>query len=85
MMRLVTVLLFLSACSATTTAPPRRTLHLTSGPPVSTQHNGKWYMAANGHAIYCYGPVVMVDAGSEGIKRMATLCRGDAPMVPLHD
>jgi hypothetical protein len=26
-----------------------------------------------------------VDAGSEGIKRMATFCRGDAPMVALHD
>jgi hypothetical protein len=42
-------------------------------------------MTANGHAVYCYGPVMMVDAGSKGIKRMATFCRGDAPMVALHD
>jgi hypothetical protein len=86
MKRILTAVLLVSACSAsTTTRLPRQMMHLTSNKPAATQHNGKWYMAANGHAVYCYGPVMMVDDGSDGIKRMATFCRGGAPMVALHD
>jgi hypothetical protein len=86
MKRIFTLLLLVSACSAsTTTRLPRQPLHLTTRNAVSTQHKGKWYMAESGHAVYCYGPVVMVDTGPDGIKRMATLCRGNTPMVALHD
>jgi hypothetical protein len=86
MKRLLIGLFLLTACwASTTTRMPVKPLHLTTASMVSTQHKGKWYMAASGHAVYCYGPVVMVDAGAEGIKRMATLCRGNSPMVPLHD
>ena len=45
---------------------------------------GRWYLAANGHAVYCYGPVMTV-AGQGGFQKVATFCRGDQPMVPLKE
>jgi hypothetical protein len=45
---------------------------------------GRWYFAANGHAVYCYGPVVTL-AQPDGPMKVATFCRGDQPMVPLKD
>ncbi len=42
-------------------------------------------MAANGHAVYCYGPVMTVVDGLSGFHRVATFCRGDQTMVPLKD
>jgi hypothetical protein len=54
---------------------------------VQTAHKGgKWYMAATGHAVYCYGPVMtMPEPTSGGLLRVATFCRGDQTMVPLKD
>jgi len=46
---------------------------------------GKWYMASTGHAIYCYGPVMMVGTWDGGFARVATICRGGMPMVKLKD
>jgi hypothetical protein len=46
---------------------------------------GRWYMAASGHAVYCYGPVMTMLQGKEGLHRVATFCRGDQPMVPLKE
>jgi hypothetical protein len=46
---------------------------------------GKWYFAATGHAVYCYGPVMYVTEAQGGIKRVATFCQNDQPMVPLKD
>ncbi len=46
---------------------------------------GKWYMAGTGHAIYCYGPVMMVGTWDGGFARVATICRGGMPMVKLKD
>ncbi len=86
MKQILTTLLLVSISAAIPTrAPGRKPLHLTTYHPVSSQPKGQWYMAHNGHAVYCYGPVVMVDTGVEGIKRMATLCRGGEAMVALHD
>ena len=45
---------------------------------------GQWYMAHDGHAIYCYGPVVTMD-DLNGPKRYATYCRGESPLVQLKD
>ena len=45
---------------------------------------GRWYFAANGHAVYCYGPVMTMPQ-PDGIVKVATFCRGDQPMVPLKD
>jgi hypothetical protein len=46
---------------------------------------GRWYMAANGHAVYCYGPVMTVLHGNGDLQRVATFCRGDQTMVPLKE
>lgn len=46
---------------------------------------GQWYLAENGHAVYCYGPVMMVAEPNAGFLRVATFCQGDRPMVPLKD
>ena len=60
-------------------------------PPVveqATRHSrkgGKWFFAANGHAVYCYGPVMYVTEAQGGLTRVATFCQNDQPMVPLKD
>jgi len=46
---------------------------------------GKWYFAATGHAVYCYGPVMYVTEPQGSLKRVATFCQNDQPMVPLKD
>jgi hypothetical protein len=46
---------------------------------------GRWYFAANGHAVYCYGPVMTMPQAQGGLLRVATFCRGDRTMVPLKD
>lgn len=61
-----------------------------SRPPVETathhsRKGGKWYFAANGHAVYCYGPVMYVTEASGTLQRVATFCQNDQPMVPLKD
>jgi hypothetical protein len=48
-------------------------------------HVGRWYFAANGHAIYCYGPVMTVPTASGDIQRVATICRDGSAAVPLKD
>jgi hypothetical protein len=85
MKRVLTLFFLVSLCSASTTMPQRKPLHLTTTAAHSKQQKGKWYMAENGHAVYCYGPIMTVDSGADGIKRVATLCRGSVPMVPLRD
>ena len=46
---------------------------------------GRWYFAATGHAVYCYGPVVTLPHAPDGLLKVATFCRGDQTMVPLKD
>ena len=46
---------------------------------------GQWYFAANGHAVYCYGPVMTVPQAQGNPLKVATFCRGDQVMVPLKD
>jgi|SRR5271157_4134192 len=48
-------------------------------------NGGRWYLAASGHAIYCFGPVMTVPRGDGGLERVATLCRDGSPMVPLFE
>jgi hypothetical protein len=82
---LIAVLL-VSLSSATITAPsPRpKALTLTSRRPKPLT-KGKWYMAENGHAVYCFGRVVTLPTANGEIKRVATFCSGDSPMVELRD
>ena len=46
---------------------------------------GRWYFAASGHAVYCYGPVVTVPRPNGDLQRVATLCRDGSTVVPLKD
>lgn len=46
---------------------------------------GRWYFAANGHAVYCYGPIMTMPQPRGGLLKVATFCRGDQTMVPLKD
>ena len=64
-------------------APPAKLSPTPSQQPAKRK-GGQWYFAANGHAVYCYGPVVTLPQ-PDGLKRVATFCRGDLPMVPLKD
>jgi hypothetical protein len=60
-------------------------------PSFTTSHSqakpkgGRWYFAANGHAVYCYGPVMTMPQAEGGLLKVATFCRGDQTMVPLKD
>lgn len=46
---------------------------------------GRWYFAATGHAVYCYGPVMTIPRANGGLQRVATFCRDGSPVVPLKD
>jgi hypothetical protein len=61
-------------------------------PPVDTnvakapaRKGGRWYLADNGHAVYCYGPVRVLPQPEGGLQRVATFCQGDKNVVPLRD
>jgi len=54
-------------------------------PVTRPSQKGKWYMAETGHAVFCYGPVMLVKEPQGGLQRVATFCRGDQAMVPLKD
>jgi hypothetical protein len=54
-------------------------------PLVTADHRGRWYLAQTGHAVYCYGPVVTLPAADNGLKKVATFCRGNDPVVPLKE
>jgi hypothetical protein len=63
--------------------PPAKLSPAPSEQPAKRK-GGRWYFAANGHAVYCYGPVMTVPQ-AQGLIRVATFCRGDQVMVPLKD
>jgi hypothetical protein len=46
---------------------------------------GRWYLADNGHAVYCYGPVRVLPQPEGGLQRVATFCQGERNVVPLRD
>ena len=46
---------------------------------------GRWYFAANGHAVYCYGPVMTVPRANGDLQKVATFCRDGSAVVPLKE
>jgi hypothetical protein len=46
---------------------------------------GRWYFAASGHAVYCYGPVMTVPRANGDLQRVATFCRDGSAVVPLKE
>jgi hypothetical protein len=83
-MKALTLALLLSLPVPKITPPPQALVEMAVRP---THHKGgKWYFAANGHAVYCYGPVMYVtEPVTGGLQRVATFCQNDQPMVPLKD
>ena len=80
-MKAMTLALLLSL-SAPRLAPPLRQpvgqlAHRTKG--------GRWYFAASGHAIYCYGPVMTVPRPNGNLQKVATICQDGSAIVPLKD
>ncbi|MGH9499065.1 MAG: hypothetical protein ACRD3L_07960 [Terriglobales bacterium] len=82
-MRVLATLLFALSLPGSRVAPPLRPSvdHLARQ---SAQH-GQWYLADNGHAVFCYGPVRTIKDPTGGLERVATFCRGDKAMVTLKD
>ncbi|MGA3195917.1 MAG: hypothetical protein ABSD39_13025 [Terriglobales bacterium] len=64
---------------------PPASLKPTTGQQSQPRKGGRWYFAATGHAVYCYGPVVTLPQAPDGWLKVATFCRGDQTMVPLKD
>lgn len=64
--------------------PPAKLSPTPSEQPAKRK-GGRWYFAANGHAVYCYGPVMTVPQAQGVLLKVATFCRGDQTMVPLKD
>jgi hypothetical protein len=79
-MKVLTLALLFSFTVAKPTPPERR--------PVGKleQHGkaGRWYFAASGHAVYCYGPVMTLPQANGNLQKVATFCR-DQAVVPLKD
>jgi hypothetical protein len=46
---------------------------------------GRWYFAATGHAVYCYGPVMTIPSATGDLQHVATFCRDGAAVVPLKE
>ena len=84
--RLALLLLVISATACATSTVPRQAAkerpRVINPEPVK---RGRWHMAEDGHAVFCYGPVVTINALFGDPKRVATECRGRSPSVPLHD
>ena len=64
---------------------PHRPLRPLSTPLTKRSAGGRWYFAANGHAVYCYGPVMTVPRANGDLQKVATLCRDGSAIVPLKD
>ncbi len=64
---------------------PRKALPQPATQLAKHSRGGRWYFAASGHAVYCYGPVMTVPGPSGNLQRVATLCRDGSPVVPLKD
>ena len=82
-MKALTLALLLSLPAPKFTPPAQ---HPPVGANAKHAHKGgKCYFAANGHAVYCYRPVMFVTEPTGSLKRVATFCQNDQPMVPLKD
>ncbi len=83
MKTLATFLLALWLPGSKIAAPPRPPVDS----PVTRQghSSGTWYMAESGHAVFCYGPVMLLKQPNGELQHVATFCRGNQPIVPLKD
>ncbi|MGB9235531.1 MAG: hypothetical protein WCC04_14065 [Terriglobales bacterium] len=82
-MKALALALFLSFSVPQLQPPAKLSANPTERP--AQRKGGRWYFAANGHAVYCYGPVMKVPQADGFPLTVATFCRGDQVMVPLKD
>jgi len=83
MKALATLALLLSLPGSHITLPPRAPVGRIQ--QHTARRGGRWYLAENGHAVFCYGPVMLVPNAQNGLQRVATFCAGEKAMVPLKD
>jgi len=86
-MKALTLALFLSATftSATPVTNPALPARRPTGHLEQHSKGGRWYFAATGHAVYCYGPVMTLPQANGDIQKVATFCRDGQAVVPLKD
>ena len=82
-MKVLTLALLLSLPG--TPWSPQKPLRQPSSQIAKHVKGGRWYFAASGHAVYCYGPVMTVPRANGDLQRVATLCRDGSAVVPLKD
>jgi hypothetical protein len=91
MKALTLALLFTMSLTATSTtfsmtlANPAPPVRRPTGHMAQSSKGGRWYLAASGHAVYCYGPVMTVPQANGDLQRVATFCRDGQAVVPLKD
>ncbi|MBZ5706170.1 MAG: hypothetical protein LAN63_12520 [Acidobacteriia bacterium] len=83
-MKALASLLLLFSLPGPRVAPPPRT-PVEHAIPQHARKGGRWYLAESGHAVYCYGPVMMLADAQGGLQRVATFCQGEKTMVQLKD
>ncbi|MFZ0771825.1 MAG: hypothetical protein WCA49_07575 [Candidatus Sulfotelmatobacter sp.] len=88
-MKALTLALLLSMTSSTTfsmtVAKPAQPERRPSGRLDQPAKSGRWYFAASGHAVYCYGPVMTLPQANGDLQKVATFCRDGRAVVPLKD
>jgi len=80
-MKVLTLALLFSLTVAKPAQPDRQP----TGHVEQHSKSGRWYFAANGHAVYCYGPVMILPQANGDLQKVATFCRDGKAVVPLKD
>jgi len=80
-MKVLTLALLFSLTATKPVLPPRQP----SGHVEQHAKGGRWYFAASGHAVYCYGPVMTLPQANGDLQKVATFCRDGKTVVPLKD
>ncbi|MGD1023415.1 MAG: hypothetical protein ABR880_11585 [Candidatus Sulfotelmatobacter sp.] len=85
---LLTTVLSTTLCTAfsvTTAKPAAHADRRLTGQVEQHSKSGRWYFAATGHAVYCYGPVMTLPQANGDLQKVATFCRDGRAVVPLKD
>ena len=81
----VTTSMTTSITSSITITTPTASVRQPYSRMAKHSRGGRWYFAATGHAVYCYGPVMTVPTANGDLQRVATFCRDGGAVVPLKD
>ena len=84
-MKALTLALLFSMTFSMTIANPTQPQRRPSGHMYQHSKGGRWYFAATGHAVYCYGPVMTVPQLNGDLQKVAPFCRDGQAVVPLKD